>query len=119
MNATIELNDGTRIPQIGFGTLNVPADREPSAQNTAKTAEIVAQAIGVGYRLIDTAQMYGNERGIGEAIAASGIPRDELYVTSKLGNGNHRRPWCRRRVAAGATLAAKVKRTTPDIAAIG
>ena len=90
MNATIELNDGTRIPQIGFGTLNVPADREPSAQNTAKTAEIVAQAIGVGYRLIDTAQMYGNERGVGQGISDSGVERDQLYVTSKLGNGNHR-----------------------------
>ena len=90
MNATIELNDGTRIPQIGFGTLNVPADREPSAQNTAKTAEIVARAIGVGYRLIDTAQMYGNERGVGQGISDSGVERDQLYVTSKLGNGHHR-----------------------------
>ena len=96
MNATIELNDGPRIPQIGFGTLNVPADREPSAQNTAKTAEIVAQAIGVGYRLIDTAQMYGNERGVGQGITDSGVERDQLYVTSKLGNGNHRPDGVRR-----------------------
>jgi 2,5-diketo-D-gluconate reductase A len=90
MSARIELNDGTSIPQVGFGTLNVPPGREPSVQNTAKTAEIVAQAIGVGYRLIDTAQMYGNERGVGLGIADSGVERDQLYVTSKLGNGNHR-----------------------------
>jgi 2,5-diketo-D-gluconate reductase A len=86
----IALNDGTSIPQFGFGTLHVPPDRTPSPENTAKTAEIVGLALDGGYRLIDTAQSYGNERGVGEAIAASGIPRDELYVTSKLGNGNHR-----------------------------
>ena len=90
MVATIELNDGTSIPQIGFGTLNVPPDRTPSAENTAKTAEVVAQAISAGYRLIDTAQMYGNERGVGQGIADSNIPRDQIYVTSKLGNANHR-----------------------------
>jgi 2,5-diketo-D-gluconate reductase A len=90
MTPRITLNDGTTIPQLGFGTLGVPPDRTPSRANTAKTAEIVGLALAVGYRLIDTAQMYGNEQGVGEAIAASGIPRDELYVTSKLGNGNHR-----------------------------
>jgi 2,5-diketo-D-gluconate reductase A len=86
----IALNDGTTIPQLGFGTLGVPSDRTPSRSNTAQTAEIVGLALAVGYRHIDTAQMYGNEQGVGEAIAASGIPREELYVTSKLGNGNHR-----------------------------
>jgi 2,5-diketo-D-gluconate reductase A len=86
----IALHDGTAIPQIGFGTLHVPPDRAPSPANTARTAEIVGLALEVGYRHIDTAQSYGNERGVGEAIAASGIPRAELYVTSKLGNGNHR-----------------------------
>jgi 2,5-diketo-D-gluconate reductase A len=50
----------------------------------------VGLALEVGYRHIDTAQMYGNERGVGEAIAASGVPREELWITSKLGNGNHR-----------------------------
>ncbi|MBV9197686.1 MAG: aldo/keto reductase [Solirubrobacterales bacterium] len=85
------LSDGTTIPQLGFGTLNVPPDREATQENTAKTAEIVGLALEAGYRHIDTAQMYGNERGVGQAIAASGIPREELYVTSKLGNGNHRR----------------------------
>lgn len=86
----ITLNNGTMIPQLGFGTLHIPPDREPTPANTRKTAEVVGLALQVGYRLLDTAQMYGNERGVGEAIAASGIPREELYVTSKLGNGNHR-----------------------------
>ena len=86
----ITLNDGTTIPQIGFGTLNVPPDRQPTPENTEKTAQVVGLAIELGYRHIDTAQSYGNERGVGEAIAASSVPREELYITSKLGNGNHR-----------------------------
>ncbi|MCC7372775.1 MAG: aldo/keto reductase [Chloroflexi bacterium] len=86
----ITLNDGSTIPQIGFGTLNVPPDRSPTPENTRKTAEVVRLALELGYRHVDTAQSYGNERGVGEAIAAAGIPRAELYVTSKLGNGNHR-----------------------------
>jgi len=86
----IQLNNGTTIPQMGFGTLNVPPDRNPTPENSAKTEEFVCAALEIGYRHIDTAQMYGNERGVGQGIAASGIPRDQLYVTSKLGNGNHR-----------------------------
>ncbi len=77
---TITLNDGTRIPQLGFGVFQVPPE---------DTADVVRQAFEVGYRHIDTAQMYQNEKGVGEAIASSGIPRDELYVTSKLNNGFH------------------------------
>lgn len=87
---SITLNDGTTIPQIGFGTLNVPPDRRPSQENTEKTAQVVGLALELGYRHIDTAQSYGNERGVGAAIAASSIPREQLYITSKLGNGNHR-----------------------------
>lgn len=86
----INLNDGTTIPQLGFGTLNVPPGRDPSPENTAITAQFVCMALELGYRHIDTAQMYGNERGVGQGIAASGIPREQLYVTSKLGNSNHR-----------------------------
>lgn len=86
----ITLNNGVTIPQLGFGTLNVPPSRDPSPENTAKTAEIVGLALELGYRHIDTAQMYGNERGVGQGIAASGIPREQLHVTSKLGNGHHR-----------------------------
>ena len=78
---TIALNDQTSIPQLGFGVFQVPPQ---------ETAEAVAAAFEVGYRHIDTAEMYANEKGVGEAIAASGIPRDELYITSKLNNGFHR-----------------------------
>ena len=86
----VALNDGTAIPQIGFGTLAVQPDRELSRSNTERTAEIVGLALRAGYRHIDTAQSYSNEQGVGRAIAASGIPREELHVTSKLAGGNHR-----------------------------
>jgi 2,5-diketo-D-gluconate reductase A len=86
----ITLNDGTTIPQLGFGTLNVQPDRRSTPANIARTADVVGLALELGYRHIDTAQSYGNEQGVGKAIAASRIPRDELYVTSKLSNGNHR-----------------------------
>jgi 2,5-diketo-D-gluconate reductase A len=78
---TIELNDGNEIPQLGFGVFQVPP---------AETAQAVAHALEAGYRHIDTAEMYGNERGVGEAIRACGIARDEVFVTSKLNNGFHR-----------------------------
>ena len=77
----IKLNDGTTIPQLGFGVFQVDPGR---------TQEVVEQALEVGYRHLDTAQMYRNEEGVGRAIAASGIPREELYVTTKLNNGYHR-----------------------------
>jgi 2,5-diketo-D-gluconate reductase A len=85
----IVLNDDTTVPQLGFGTSLVQPDAEPSDVNRDQTARIVGLAFDVGYRHVDTAQMYGNERGVGKAILASGIPRDELYVTSKLSNLNH------------------------------
>jgi 2,5-diketo-D-gluconate reductase A len=77
---TIKLNDGHVIPQLGFGVFQI---------DPAETAEAVAEALRVGYRHIDTAEMYGNEEGVGEAIRASGLDRSELYVTSKLNNGYH------------------------------
>ncbi len=77
----IELNDGRSIPQLGFGVFQIDPD---------ETAAAVSEALEVGYRHIDTAEMYGNERGVGEAIRASGHDRGELYVTSKLNNGFHR-----------------------------
>jgi 2,5-diketo-D-gluconate reductase A len=83
------LNDGTAIPQLGFGTLAVQPDREATQSNIEQTAEIVGRALEAGYRHIDTAQAYGTEQGVGKAIAASGIPREQLYVTSKLSNANH------------------------------
>ncbi len=76
---TITLNDGTTIPQLGFGVFRVDPD---------EAERIVTDALEVGYRHIDTAAIYGNEIGVGRAIAKSGIPRDELYVTTKLWNSD-------------------------------
>jgi len=78
---TLTLNNRTEIPQLGFGVFQVPP---------AQTAEVVTQALEVGYRHIDTAQMYQNEQGVGEALTASDVPREELWITSKLNNGFHR-----------------------------
>ena len=78
---TIDLNDGHAIPQLGFGVFQIPP---------RDTAEAVTKALEVGYRHIDTAEMYGNERGVGEAIRAFGLDRGEVFVTSKLNNGFHR-----------------------------
>ncbi|MDX6656808.1 MAG: 2,5-diketo-D-gluconate reductase, partial [Solirubrobacteraceae bacterium] len=78
---TIELNDGRTIPQLGFGVFQI---------DPPKTAEAVTRALEVGYRHIDTAEMYGNEKGVGEAVRASGLDRSDVFVTSKLNNGFHR-----------------------------
>jgi len=80
---TITLNDGVQIPQLGFGVWQVDAGREAE--------EAVARALDAGYRHVDTAQMYGNEESVGNAIAASGIAREELFVTTKLNNDRHGR----------------------------
>src|SRR3954454_18111088 len=79
---TITLNNGVEIPQLGFGVYQVPPE---------DTAEAVQTALEVGYRHIDTAEMYGNEKGVGEGIRNSGVPREEVFVTSKLNNGFHAR----------------------------
>lgn len=76
---TLTLNDGTTIPQLGFGVFRVDPD---------EAERIVTDALEVGYRHIDTAAIYGNEIGVGRAIAKSGIPRDELYITTKLWNSD-------------------------------
>ncbi len=73
----IRLNDGSSIPQLGFGVFQIPAE---------ETARAVTEALRLGYRHIDTAAIYGNEREVGEAIAAAGIPREQLYITTKLWN---------------------------------
>ncbi|HET8926378.1 MAG TPA: aldo/keto reductase, partial [Microbacterium sp.] len=65
----ITLNDGHEIPQLGYGVFKVAP---------AETERAVSEALEVGYRHIDTAAIYGNEAGVGAAIAASGVPRDEL-----------------------------------------
>ena len=82
MNAVpaITLNDGNTIPQLGFGVFQI----EPE-----ETARAVGQALEIGYRHIDTAEMYGNEKGVGEAVRASGLDRGDVYVTSKLSNAFH------------------------------
>ncbi|WP_308036027.1 aldo/keto reductase [Streptomyces olivaceus] len=75
----ITLNNGVEMPQLGFGVWQVPDDE-------AQTA--VAQALEAGYRSIDTAAIYGNEEGTGRAIAASGLAREDLFVTTKLWNSD-------------------------------
>jgi len=77
---TLQLLDGNRIPQVGYGVFKVPAD---------DTRRAVLEAFELGYRHIDTAAIYGNEEGVGAAIAESGIPRDELFITTKLWNDRH------------------------------
>jgi diketogulonate reductase-like aldo/keto reductase len=78
----LRLNDQTSIPQLGFGVFQVPP---------RDTAEVVSEALQTGYRHIDTAAMYRNESGVGEACRASGLAREELFITTKLDNHNHGR----------------------------
>jgi 2,5-diketo-D-gluconate reductase A len=77
---TIELNDGASIPQLGFGVFQIDPD---------ETASAVKTALDIGYRHIDTAEMYQNEAGVGQGIRDAGIDRAEVFVTSKLNNGFH------------------------------
>ena len=77
---TISLNDGKAIPQLGFGVFQIKPE---------ETADATAKAFEIGYRHIDTAEMYGNEAGVGEAFANSGLARDDVWITSKLNNGFH------------------------------
>ena len=77
---TIALNNGVSIPQLGFGVYQVPPE---------DTKKATLSALEVGYRHIDTAQGYHNEKGVGEAVRESGLDRSEVVVTSKLNNGNH------------------------------
>lgn len=87
----LPLNDGTTIPQVGYGVLMIP---------NAETQAAVSMAIDAGYRSIDTATIYGNEEGVGAAIAASAVPREELFVATKLWNDDQGDP----RAAFGASL---------------
>ena len=77
----IALNDGAHIPQLGFGVFQIKPD---------VTADAVRTALEIGYRHIDTAEMYQNERGVGQGISDAGLDRADVYVTSKLNNGFHR-----------------------------
>jgi 2,5-diketo-D-gluconate reductase A len=76
----LTLNDRREIPQLGFGVFQVPPE---------DTADVVATALATGYRAIDTAAAYQNEAGVAEGIARSDLDRDDVYVTTKLGNGDH------------------------------
>lgn len=84
---SIGLNDGHEIPQLGFGVFQVPPP---------ETERAVSFALDAGYRHIDTAEMYGNEEGVGRAVRAAGLDRGEVYITSKLNNGYHRPDVARR-----------------------
>jgi 2,5-diketo-D-gluconate reductase A len=77
----ITLNDGTQIPQLGFGVFQI---------DPAETAQAVQTALEIGYRHIDTAEMYQNEQGTGDGIRAAGADRSDVYITSKLNNGYHK-----------------------------
>ncbi|MGW3505552.1 aldo/keto reductase, partial [Streptomyces globisporus] len=77
---SITLNNGVTIPQLGFGTFQIPPD---------ETCETTVAALETGYRHIDTAQMYGNEKEVGQAVRESGLDRADVFVTSKLNNGAH------------------------------
>ena len=76
----ITLNDGNTIPQLGFGVYQIEVE---------DTVKAVGEALDIGYRHIDTAEMYGNEKEVGEAVRASGLDRGDIYVTSKLNNSFH------------------------------
>ncbi|WP_433531692.1 aldo/keto reductase [Micromonospora sp. CA-263727] len=77
----ITLNDGTTIPQLGFGVFQI---------DPAQTAQAVRTALDIGYRHIDTAEMYGNEAEVGAGVRAAGLAREDVFITSKLHNGCHR-----------------------------
>src|SRR6202046_2621930 len=92
---SITLNNGNTIPQLGFGVFQIKPDQ---------TAAAVRSALEVGYRHIDTAEMYGNEKEVGQGIRDAGLDRNAVFVTSKLNNGAHRPDDARR--AVDATLSA-------------
>ncbi len=83
----VRLDDGVEIPQLGIGVWQVGDD---------EATGVVATALEVGYRHVDSAQAYGNERGVGKAVRESGLPRDQVFVTTKLANPAHRRDDARR-----------------------
>jgi 2,5-diketo-D-gluconate reductase A len=77
----IELNDGNHIPQLGFGVFQIEPER---------TASAVKDALEIGYRHIDTAEMYGNEKEVGQGVRDAGLDRGDVFITSKLNNGFHK-----------------------------
>ena len=95
----VTLNNGVEMPILGFGVYQIPAE---------ETEQAVTDALAAGYRHLDTAAAYGNEEAVGRAIAASGIPREELFVTTKLWiqdarRGQHQARLRRRRCSGSAS----------------
>lgn len=84
LNSRIELRDGNKIPRLGLGTWKTPAGQQ--AENA------VSWALEAGYRLVDTAAIYHNEESVGKAVRESGIPREDVFVTTKLWNSDHDAP---------------------------
>jgi 2,5-diketo-D-gluconate reductase A len=99
----VTMNDGRAIPQLGFGVFKVPP---------AEATTIVGEAIKAGYRAIDTAESYKNEEGVGAAIAAAAVPRDELFITTKVWNDKHAPDKAR---AALVESLAKLQQKTVDL----
>ena len=77
---TFTLNNGVEIPALGFGVFQIPQDQ---------TKQAVLEALNVGYRHLDTAQSYMNEAEVGEALAATKIPRDKIFLTTKIWLSNY------------------------------
>ena len=77
LSPVLTLNDGRDLPQVGLGVWQIPDD---------DTARVVSQAVGLGYRLIDGAALYGNEKGLGEGVRRAEVPREEIFVTTKVWN---------------------------------
>jgi diketogulonate reductase-like aldo/keto reductase len=84
IDSTITLNNGVKIPQLGFGTALISPDQ-------GKNADVVLKAIAAGYRHIDTASKYDNEEAVGKAVKQSGIPRSEFFITTKIWNEDMRK----------------------------
>ncbi|MEU4234556.1 aldo/keto reductase [Nonomuraea sp. NPDC026600] len=82
MNSLLLNTDGVQVPQLGFGVWQVPSD---------EAEQVVTTALEIGYRHVDTASAYRNEEGVGRAVRASGIPREKLFITTKLFNPDHGR----------------------------
>src|SRR3954447_3427369 len=88
---SVPLRDGESIPQLGFGVFQVPPE---------ETADVTTRALLAGYRHVDTAKIYGNEAGVGQALHAAGLPREDVYITTKCWNSDQGRDEARRALRA-------------------
>ena len=76
MEKFVTLNNGVKMPRLGFGVYQI--------DDLAQTQQVVEDGLEIGYRLVDTAQIYGNEQAVGDAIKRSNVPREDIFVTSKI-----------------------------------